>query len=117
MPQETVTTSPLDAQYTAHRETEQNREETREWLKQRERELGLAKDEPRSSQTNSAGPKSRALANWRSNQAVGDLAKQSQKRPQALGIGYYVALFAKLNPQQPRNLSRIVQSTLRKQVR
>ena len=46
MPQETVTTSPLDAQYTAHRETEQNREETREWLKQRERELGLAKDEP-----------------------------------------------------------------------
>jgi hypothetical protein len=46
MPQEAVTTSPLDAQYTAHRETEQNREETREWLKQREREIGLAKDEP-----------------------------------------------------------------------
>ena len=44
MPKETVVIGPLDAGYTAHREAERRREETREWLKQRERELSMAKD-------------------------------------------------------------------------
>jgi hypothetical protein len=44
MPQETIVTGPLDTRYTAHRDEKQRREETREWLKQRERELGLRKD-------------------------------------------------------------------------
>lgn len=38
--------NPLDAHYAGHREAEQRRRETREWLKQRERELGLVKDAP-----------------------------------------------------------------------
>jgi hypothetical protein len=44
MPKETMITSPLDACYTAHREAAQRREETREWLKERERELDMAKE-------------------------------------------------------------------------
>jgi hypothetical protein len=38
--------SPIDPQYTAHREAEVRRRQTREWLKQRERELGFADDAP-----------------------------------------------------------------------
>ena len=38
--------SPLDANYTRHREAENRRRETREWLKQRERELGVKTDTP-----------------------------------------------------------------------
>jgi len=44
MPKETIVTGPLDTRYTAHREEQHSREETREWLKQRERELDMAKD-------------------------------------------------------------------------
>jgi hypothetical protein len=46
MPQETVVTSPLDSRYTAHRDAERRRQETREWLQQREQELGTVKDAP-----------------------------------------------------------------------
>jgi hypothetical protein len=46
MSQESIVTSPLDTRYTAHREAEHRREKTREWLKQRERELSLVKDAP-----------------------------------------------------------------------
>jgi hypothetical protein len=46
MPQESIVTSPLDTRYTAHREAEHRREKTREWLKQRERELSLVRDAP-----------------------------------------------------------------------
>ena len=38
--------NPLDAHYKAHREAEQRRRETREWLSRRERELGFIKDAP-----------------------------------------------------------------------
>jgi hypothetical protein len=38
--------NPLDARYTAHRETAASRRQTREWLRQRERELGFVKDAP-----------------------------------------------------------------------
>ncbi|MGA7807810.1 hypothetical protein [Bradyrhizobium sp.] len=38
--------SPVDAAYTEHREAEQRHRETREWLMQRERELGFIKDAP-----------------------------------------------------------------------
>ena len=38
--------SPLDAEYAEHREAEERRRETREWLEQRERELGFVKDAP-----------------------------------------------------------------------
>jgi hypothetical protein len=44
--QETIITSPLDTRYTAHREIDRRRQETREWLKQRERELGLLHNAP-----------------------------------------------------------------------
>jgi hypothetical protein len=44
MPQETIVTGLLDTRYTAHRDEEHRREEIREWLKQRERELGMVKD-------------------------------------------------------------------------
>ncbi len=37
---QSVLTSPIDSQYTAHRVAERRRRETREWLEQRERELG-----------------------------------------------------------------------------
>jgi hypothetical protein len=42
----TIVTSPLDTRYSAHRDAERRRRETREWLKQRERELGFLKDAP-----------------------------------------------------------------------
>ena len=38
--------SPLDAQFSEHREAAERRRETREWLEQRERELGFVKDAP-----------------------------------------------------------------------
>jgi hypothetical protein len=38
--------SPLDADYVGHREAEQRRRETHEWLERRERELGFVKDAP-----------------------------------------------------------------------
>ena len=38
--------NPLDAEYAEHREAEERRRQTREWLKQRERELGFVKDAP-----------------------------------------------------------------------
>ena len=38
--------NPLDAQYAAHREEEAQRRATKEWLRQRERELGLVTDAP-----------------------------------------------------------------------
>jgi hypothetical protein len=38
--------SPLDADYAGHREAEERRRETREWLERRERELGFVKDAP-----------------------------------------------------------------------
>ena len=46
MIKETIVTSPLDTRYSAHRDAERRRRETREWLKQRERELGFLKDAP-----------------------------------------------------------------------
>jgi hypothetical protein len=39
-------TNPLDAEYVEHREADERRRETRNWLKQRERELGFIKDAP-----------------------------------------------------------------------
>lgn len=38
--------SPLDAEFAEHREAVERRRETREWLEQRERELGFVKDAP-----------------------------------------------------------------------
>jgi len=38
--------SPLDAEYAEHRDAEERRRETREWLDRRERELGFVKDAP-----------------------------------------------------------------------
>jgi len=38
--------SPLDAQYTGHREAKERQRETREWLAKRERELGCGVDAP-----------------------------------------------------------------------
>jgi hypothetical protein len=38
--------SPIEPQYTAHRDAERRRRETREWLEQRERELGFVSDAP-----------------------------------------------------------------------
>ena len=38
--------SPIDAKYTGHREAEQRRLQTREWLKSREHELGFVSDAP-----------------------------------------------------------------------
>jgi hypothetical protein len=38
--------NPLDAQYTAHREEEARRRATKEWLRERERELGSVTDAP-----------------------------------------------------------------------
>ena len=46
MPQETIAIGPLDTRYTAHRDVAHRREETRQWLKQRERELGLVQVMP-----------------------------------------------------------------------
>ena len=46
MIKETIVTSPLDTRYTAHRDVDRRRRETREWLKQRERETGFLKDAP-----------------------------------------------------------------------
>jgi hypothetical protein len=40
------TLSPIDPQYTDHRDLEERRRQTREWLQQRERELGLVSDAP-----------------------------------------------------------------------
>jgi hypothetical protein len=38
--------NPLDAQYTGHRDAEKRRMETKEWLRQREREMGFVTDAP-----------------------------------------------------------------------
>jgi len=38
--------SPLDAQYTAHRDAEERRRQTREWLRKRERDLDFVSDAP-----------------------------------------------------------------------
>ena len=38
--------SPLEAQFTAHRDAEKRRRETHEWLERRERELGFVHDAP-----------------------------------------------------------------------
>jgi hypothetical protein len=38
--------SPLDARYIGHREAEERHRQTREWLEQRERELGFVGDAP-----------------------------------------------------------------------
>jgi hypothetical protein len=38
--------SPLDAEYTEHRKAEVRRRETRDWLRDRERELGFINDAP-----------------------------------------------------------------------
>ena len=38
--------SPLDAEYTEHREDEERRRNTREWLMQRECDLGFVADGP-----------------------------------------------------------------------
>ena len=46
MSHETVLKSPLDPNFTGHREEERRRRETREWLKQRERGLGVVADAP-----------------------------------------------------------------------
>jgi hypothetical protein len=46
MPQEIIVSGPLDTRYTAHRDLERRRQEIREWLKERERELGFVKDAP-----------------------------------------------------------------------
>jgi hypothetical protein len=37
---------PIDPQYTAHREAEERRRQTREWLAKREHELGFVSDAP-----------------------------------------------------------------------
>jgi hypothetical protein len=44
MTRDTILKSPLDPNYTYHREAENRHRETREWLKQREREVGRVKD-------------------------------------------------------------------------
>jgi hypothetical protein len=46
MTEDNALKSPLDPHYTGHRDADRRREETREWLKQRERELGMVKDAP-----------------------------------------------------------------------
>ena len=46
MSQDSALISPLDAHYTGHREEARRRRETRDWLKQRERELGFVEDAP-----------------------------------------------------------------------
>jgi hypothetical protein len=38
--------NPLDAQYTGHRDAEKRHLETKEWLRQREREMGFVTDAP-----------------------------------------------------------------------
>jgi hypothetical protein len=38
--------SPIDSQYTGHREAEQRRQQTREWLEKRERDIGFVSDAP-----------------------------------------------------------------------
>jgi hypothetical protein len=43
---QTSLVSPLEAQFTSHRDAEKRRRETHEWLEQRERELGLIQDAP-----------------------------------------------------------------------
>ena len=44
MTRDTILKSPLDPNYTYHREAENRHRETREWLKQREREVSRVKD-------------------------------------------------------------------------
>jgi hypothetical protein len=46
MMMQTSLVSPLEAQFTSHRDAEKRRRETHEWLEQRERELGLIQDAP-----------------------------------------------------------------------
>jgi len=46
MATETIVSSPLDTRYVAHREADERRRQTREWLKKRERELGFIKEAP-----------------------------------------------------------------------
>ena len=43
---QTSQVSPLEAQFTAHRDADKRRRETQEWLEQRERELGFVDDAP-----------------------------------------------------------------------
>jgi hypothetical protein len=43
---QTALISPLDAQFTTHRDVEKRRRETHNWLEQRERELGFTHDAP-----------------------------------------------------------------------
>jgi hypothetical protein len=38
--------NPLDAQYTGHRDAAKRQLETKEWLRQREREMGFVTDAP-----------------------------------------------------------------------
>jgi hypothetical protein len=46
MPKTSTVIAPIDARYTGHREAEERHRQTREWLKQRERELGFVTDAP-----------------------------------------------------------------------
>jgi hypothetical protein len=46
MSRDSTLISPLDSHYTGHRDAEQRRRETREWLEKRERELGFIHDAP-----------------------------------------------------------------------
>jgi hypothetical protein len=38
--------SPIESQYTGHREADDRRRQTREWLRKREQELGFVRDAP-----------------------------------------------------------------------
>jgi hypothetical protein len=44
--QDSSLTSPLNPQYTGHRDAKRRHEETLDWLERRERELGFIKDAP-----------------------------------------------------------------------
>ena len=47
MPQTSNFILPYEPEYTGHREEEKRREETREWLRERKRELELMASEPK----------------------------------------------------------------------
>jgi hypothetical protein len=46
MPQTPTVIHPIDAKFTGHRDEEERRRRTREWLRKREQELGFIKDSP-----------------------------------------------------------------------
>jgi hypothetical protein len=46
MLKQSILPNPLDAQYTGHRDAEKRHLETKEWLRQREREMGFVTDAP-----------------------------------------------------------------------